>query len=245
MRRRPLGPRLQHRRGPARHRPRGPGAGAARRLRHPLHLLRSRWSRRLTLHKGMTKRVLRDAGVPTPAFAVVADARRARRRRPAVPAVRQAGGRGHRQGHRRPLAWSATRRELRARCRDAAARASASRSLVEPYLPGREFTVGIIGTGAGRGRSAPWRSLLLAGRRAGRLHLRQQGALRGAGASTARRPSDGRGREAEALALRRLARLWAAATAAASTCGATPTGGPSSSRSTRWPGCTPSTPTCP
>ena len=53
----------------------------------------------LALHKKLTKTVVRQAGVPTPDFALVERPGRHRRDRPALSPVRQAGGRGHQQGH--------------------------------------------------------------------------------------------------------------------------------------------------
>ncbi|MBE0565084.1 MAG: D-alanine--D-alanine ligase [Krumholzibacteria bacterium] len=100
----------------------------------------------LTLHKGMTKRVLRDGGVPTPAFAEVAQ--------PAdldgldlpfplfAKPLAEGTGKGIDGG-----SVLHTRAELRARCLDLLERFRQP-VLVESYLPGREFTVGITGTGA-------------------------------------------------------------------------------------------------
>ena len=54
--------------------------------------------------------------------------------------------------------------------------------LVEQFLPGREFTVGILGTGADAEVLGTLEIVAAAGRRAGRLLVRQQRAVRGAGA---------------------------------------------------------------
>jgi D-alanine-D-alanine ligase len=100
----------------------------------------------LTLHKGMTKRVMRDAGLPTPAFAEVAhldDLAHVNLSYPlfAKP-LAEGTGKGIDGGSilRSPA-------ELRARCAYLLER-FAQPVLVEEYLPGREFTVGIVGTGA-------------------------------------------------------------------------------------------------
>src|SRR3546814_1366569 len=100
----------------------------------------------LTLDKGMTKRVVRDAGVPTAAFAVVAgEADLAAVALPFPLFVRplaEGTGKGVTAASRvdGPEALCAACRRTIARYRQPA--------LVETYLPGREFTVGIVGTGA-------------------------------------------------------------------------------------------------
>jgi D-alanine-D-alanine ligase len=101
----------------------------------------------LTLHKGMTKRVLRDGGLATPAFAeVAAPADLAGLDLPfplfAKP-LAEGTGKGIDGG-----SVLRTPAELRARCLDLLMRFRQP-VLVEEYLPGREFTVGITGTGAG------------------------------------------------------------------------------------------------
>ena len=99
----------------------------------------------LTLHKGMAKRVLRDAGVPTAPFHVVADEADLRELDLPFPLfvkpVAEGTAKGIDAGSRvdDPEA-------LAARCRLVLAR-YAQPALVEPFLPGREFTVGILGNG--------------------------------------------------------------------------------------------------
>ena len=100
----------------------------------------------LTLHKGMAKRVVRDLSIPTPDFAVVetpADADRVSLPFPlfAKP-VAEGTGKGITAASRieNPAQLSAVCREMLAAYRQPV--------LVETYLPGREFTVGILGTGA-------------------------------------------------------------------------------------------------
>jgi len=99
----------------------------------------------LCLHKGWAKRVIRDQGLPTPDFAVVAgeeDLSRVHLKYPlfAKP-VAEGTGKGVDAGSK-----LASRAELEARCRELLARYRQP-VLVERFLPGREYTVGIIGTG--------------------------------------------------------------------------------------------------
>lgn len=100
----------------------------------------------LSLHKGMTKRIIRDLGIPTTEFAVVHDEREAEAVDLAFPLfakpVAEGTGKGINAGSR-----IEDRRQLAERCRFLLARFRQP-VLVERFLPGREFTVGIIGTGA-------------------------------------------------------------------------------------------------
>ncbi len=99
----------------------------------------------LTLHKGLTKRVVRDAGVPTSDFCVyesVADLADLRFGAPFfVKPVAEGTGKGC-------SAKSIVRQraELAAVCDELVARFRQP-ALIEPYLGGREFTVGVTGTG--------------------------------------------------------------------------------------------------
>jgi D-alanine-D-alanine ligase len=100
----------------------------------------------LTLHKGMTKRVIRDLGLPTPAFAVVeteADIEAVALPFPlfAKP-VAEGTGKGVNAASK-----VAGREQLQEVCRSLLA-TFAQPVLVETFLPGREFTVGVLGTGA-------------------------------------------------------------------------------------------------
>jgi len=99
----------------------------------------------LTLHKGMTKRVVRDAGVPTSDFCVYASAEDLDGLRFGPPffvkPVAEGTGKGctGKSIVRDRAALAATCDELVSRF--------AQPALIEPYLGGREFTVGITGTG--------------------------------------------------------------------------------------------------
>ena len=101
----------------------------------------------LSLHKGMTKSVVRGLGVPTPDFAVVetsADLDAVALPYPlfAKP-VAEGTGKGITAASklRTPDELRSVATDLLARFRQPV--------LVETYLPGREFTVGIAGTGPG------------------------------------------------------------------------------------------------
>jgi D-alanine-D-alanine ligase len=99
----------------------------------------------LTLHKGMTKRIIRDAGIPTSDFWVVEDATES----DAVPfdppffvkPVAEGTGKGISSD-----SIIKDRLGLKAACQRCIDEFHQP-ALVEPYLSGREFTVGILGTG--------------------------------------------------------------------------------------------------
>ncbi|MFH2096802.1 MAG: D-alanine--D-alanine ligase, partial [Bacteroidota bacterium] len=100
----------------------------------------------LTLHKGMTKRVIRDLGLLTPDFYVVdtpADIENVDLPYPlfAKP-VAEGTGKGI-----NALSKISTKEELKTACIEKLERYRQP-VLVETYLPGREFTVGLVGTGA-------------------------------------------------------------------------------------------------
>ncbi len=100
----------------------------------------------LCLHKGMAKRVVRDAGVPTPDFALVEDEGEAAGVRLAFPVfakpVAEGTGKGISGASR-----AGTPAELERACAELLRRFRQP-VLVETFLPGRELTVGILGTGA-------------------------------------------------------------------------------------------------
>jgi D-alanine-D-alanine ligase len=100
----------------------------------------------LTLHKGLTKRVLRDLGVPTTDFAVVADERDLEAVDLPFPLFVKPVAEGTAKGiDGDSRVTNAT--ELAVRCRHVLA-TWRQPVLVEPYLPGREYTTAIVGTGA-------------------------------------------------------------------------------------------------
>ena len=189
----------------------------------------------------MTKRVVRDAGVPTADFAVIEARSRHRQDRAAFPAVPQAGGGRLRQGRGRPFARSMTAGSLDSVARDLLARFRQP-VLVEEFLPGREFTVGITGTGDGR-------------RGAGHDRDRAAGEIMSAMAMALRTRQIWEDKLEQSCAVddagrrRRRARWrWrpggccAAAMAGAPMCGWTKTASPASSRSIPWPASGPAIP---
>jgi len=100
----------------------------------------------LTLHKGLTKRVIRDLGIPTPDFAVVETPEEIAAVALPFPLfakpVAEGTGKGVTAASKiaDPAGLDRVCRALLAVFRQPV--------LVETFLPGREFTVGIIGTGA-------------------------------------------------------------------------------------------------
>jgi D-alanine-D-alanine ligase len=99
----------------------------------------------LSLHKGMTKHVIRGAGIATPDFAVVERPEDVASIDLPYPLFVKpvAGGTG--QGVT-TASRCANRSELTAQC-TAGLTQYKQAQLVETYLSGREFTVGIVGTG--------------------------------------------------------------------------------------------------
>jgi D-alanine-D-alanine ligase len=99
----------------------------------------------LTLHKGLTKRVVRDAGIPTPDFTEVGILSEAESIPFGPPYFVKPVAEGTGKGisaksivrHRKDLP-EVCRQMLQVYCQPV---------LVERFLPGREFTTGIIGTG--------------------------------------------------------------------------------------------------
>ncbi|MGK5094425.1 D-alanine--D-alanine ligase [Deltaproteobacteria bacterium TL4] len=99
----------------------------------------------LTLHKGMTKHVIRDLGIPTPDFLVVKEESEVERLCLPFPVfakpVAEGTGRGINEDSK---VHNIT--ELRKVCRGLL-ETYQQPVLVETFLPGRELTVGITGTG--------------------------------------------------------------------------------------------------
>lgn len=99
----------------------------------------------LTLHKGMTKHVLRGFGLPTPDFAVVESMEDLTRVHLPFPLFVKPVAEGTAKGiDARSKVTSLS--QLRERC-EFVMKVFRQAALVETYLPGREFTTGIIGTG--------------------------------------------------------------------------------------------------
>jgi len=99
----------------------------------------------LTLHKAMAKRVVRDLGIPTPDFAVVEEPGDLDEVRLPFPLFVKPISEGTGKGID-AKSIVRDRGELEARCRFLL-ETFAQPVLVETYLSGREFTVGIVGTG--------------------------------------------------------------------------------------------------
>ena len=99
----------------------------------------------LTLDKGMTKRVLRDAGVPTSDFLVASSGDDAARVHFAPPYFIKPVAEGTGKG----ITAASIVRDKKKLAAGVAELVKTYRQpvLIEPYLPGREFTVGIVGTG--------------------------------------------------------------------------------------------------
>lgn len=100
----------------------------------------------LCLHKALTKRVVRDLGVPTPDFAVVERPEDVDGIGLAYPLFAKPLAEGTGKGIN-AASKIATPEGLRKVCLDLLERFRQP-VLVEEFLPGREFTAGIVGTGA-------------------------------------------------------------------------------------------------
>jgi D-alanine-D-alanine ligase len=101
----------------------------------------------LALDKGMAKRVLRDCGVPTAPFAVIENPEEISAIKIPFPLFLKPIAEGSGKGIGE-CSKVTTRRELQTVATNLLRRFDQP-VLAEQYLPGREFTVGITGTGAG------------------------------------------------------------------------------------------------
>ena len=100
----------------------------------------------LTLHKAMAKHVARGCGVPTPEFALVETEADAAAVRLPLPLFVKPVAEGTSKGIT-SASLVRSREGLRAACAELL-REHAQPVLVERFLPGREFTVGLLGSGA-------------------------------------------------------------------------------------------------
>ena len=98
----------------------------------------------LTQHKGMTKHVVRDRGVPTAPFAVIGTLAEIAAVKLPYPLFAKPVAEGSGKGIN-PASRADGLAELAAVCGDLLARFRQP-VLVETFLPGREFTVGIVGS---------------------------------------------------------------------------------------------------
>ncbi|MCK9421743.1 MAG: ATP-grasp domain-containing protein [Bacteroidales bacterium] len=99
----------------------------------------------LTLHKAMTKRVVRDAGISTPDFALVEDLRDIDKVNLPYPLFVKPYAEGTGKGIDASSKVS-NKAKLEETCRLLLPKFSPG-LIVETFLPGREFTIAIVGTG--------------------------------------------------------------------------------------------------
>lgn len=99
----------------------------------------------LTLHKGMTKHVIRDTGIPTPDFCVAEDLEDLDGIRLPFPLFAKPVAEGTGKGIN-ARSCIKTKEEMYAVCLNLFLTCNQP-VLIETFLPGREFTVGITGTG--------------------------------------------------------------------------------------------------
>jgi D-alanine-D-alanine ligase len=97
------------------------------------------------LHKGITKMVVERAGVPTPRYMVVSDLADLKSAKLQYPVFAKPVAEGTGKGVT-PASRVSDSGELHTVCRQRLERYRQP-VLVEEYLPGREFTVGLLGTG--------------------------------------------------------------------------------------------------
>jgi D-alanine-D-alanine ligase len=99
----------------------------------------------VSLHKGITKQILRDLGIPTPDFTVVNTVKEIENVNLPFPLFAKPVAEGTGKGIT-ALSKITTRQNLHKVCKNLL-KTFRQPVLVETYLPGREFTVGILGTG--------------------------------------------------------------------------------------------------
>lgn len=99
----------------------------------------------LTLHKGLTKRVIRDCGIPTANFAIIEKLSDLTHVNLSYPLFAKPVAEGTGKGIDSRSKVS-SKPELEIICKELLVRFNQP-VLVEEYLPGREFTVGVVGTG--------------------------------------------------------------------------------------------------
>jgi len=99
----------------------------------------------LTLHKGMSKHVVRDLGIPTPPFAVVKSLAEVADVDLPYPVFAKPVAEGTGKGVT-PASKISNAKQLHTVCADLLQTYNQP-VLVEAFLPGREFTVGIVGNG--------------------------------------------------------------------------------------------------
>ena len=99
----------------------------------------------ITLHKGMAKHVVRDQGILTADFEIISDPGEIEKMVLPFPLFAKPIAEGTSKGINR-MSKVRDRSDLRSQCQHLLARYSQP-VLVETFLPGREFTVGILGTG--------------------------------------------------------------------------------------------------
>ncbi|MEA2783004.1 MAG: D-alanine-D-alanine ligase [Rhodospirillaceae bacterium] len=119
----------------------------------------------LSLHKGLTKHVLRDKGVPTAPFAVIEAMADLDGFDLPYPVFAKPVAEGTGKGIS-PASQASGSSALRKVCRSLLTRFRQP-VLVETYLPGREFTVGILGSGRGAEAIAVLEVILADGAEAG------------------------------------------------------------------------------
>ena len=100
----------------------------------------------ITLHKGITKHVVRDNGIPTPSFAVISCESDIAAVDLPYPLFAKPVAEGTGKGVT-AASKITDRRMLQKTCKELLATFKQP-VLVETFLPGREFTVGIVGNGA-------------------------------------------------------------------------------------------------